>query len=57
MLESVQRLVTVICAAGITALAISADSVTALTGAEDGSACLTNIQTGRLLGSLPGNLH
>ena len=40
--------------AGITALAISADSVTALTGAEDGSAYLTNIQSGRLLGSLPG---
>lgn len=40
--------------AGITALAMSPDSVTALTGAEDGSACLTNVQSGRLLGTLSG---
>ena len=33
---------------------MSPDSVTALTGAEDGSACLTNVQTGRLLGTLSG---
>ena len=33
---------------------MSPDSVTALTGAEDGSARLTNVQTGRLLGTLSG---
>ncbi|CAL8460523.1 g52 [Coccomyxa elongata] len=40
---------------GLTALDVHADSSIVLTGAEDGSACLTNIQTGRLLGRLAGH--
>lgn len=42
------------CIAGLTALDVHADSSIVLTGAEDGSACLSNIQTGRLLGRLAG---
>lgn len=43
--------------AGLTALDVHADSTTVLTGSEDGCACLSNIQSGRLLGRLTGTLR
>ena len=42
--------------AGLTALDVYMDSATVLTGAEDGSAFLSNIQSGRILGQLHGKL-
>jgi WD40 repeat protein len=41
-------------ATGLTTLDVHSDSATVLTGSEDGSACLTNIQSGRVLGRLAG---
>lgn len=40
--------------AGLTALDVYTDSATVLTGAEDGSAFLSNVQSGRILGQLHG---
>jgi ribosome assembly protein SQT1 len=43
-----------LCHAGLTALDVYTDSATVLTGAEDGSTFLSNIQSGRILGQLHG---
>lgn len=50
---SVLRVYSVSCA-GLTALDVYMDSATVLTGAEDGSAFLSNVQSGRILGQLHG---
>ena len=47
------RVYSMLCA-GLTALGVYTDSATVLTGAEDGSAFLSNVQSGRILGQLHG---
>ena len=42
------------CFAGLTALGIHGDSHVVITGAQDGSAHLSNTETGRVLGELTG---
>ncbi|KAK9833997.1 hypothetical protein WJX81_001899 [Elliptochloris bilobata] len=41
--------------AGLTALGVHGDSHVVITGAQDGSAHLTNVETGRMLGELAGH--
>jgi len=42
--------------AGLTALSVHSDSTVVVSGAADGSTCLSNIETGRVLGQLVGTL-
>ncbi|KAK9809865.1 hypothetical protein WJX72_000577 [[Myrmecia] bisecta] len=40
---------------GLTAVAVHPDSTVAISGAEDGSVCVSNIHTGRVVGTLTGH--
>lgn len=44
------------CDAGLTSLDISADSTVAITGSEDMTAKISNIHTGKVLGTFVGRL-
>lgn len=41
--------------AGIVSMAVHGDGTAVMTGGEDGTTCLSNVQTGKVLGRLPGH--
>lgn len=43
--------------AGLSSLAVQADVSAVASGSEDGAVCISNLQSGRILGTLQGGMH